>query len=147
MNFSDVNLGQQDVPAFPRLTVNNTGNDDFDRINITGSDLVGTTTSGESIAITNFQANTTNKTSSDSGKGEPLALTAITLRELVQSGTDTLDNTTLLHGHTSAQTDYNDLVISGKGNQSVYIWIDVPTGGLSSQLYNATWNITVINVP
>ncbi len=32
-----------------------------------------------------------------------------------------------------------------KGNISVFIWVDVPTSQLSAQLYNATWNVTVIN--
>ena len=30
LNFSNVNLGQQDVLAYPHLLINNTGNDDFD---------------------------------------------------------------------------------------------------------------------
>ena len=34
-----------------------------------------------------------------------------------------------------------------KGNISVFVFVDVPSNGLSSQLYNATWNVTAINNP
>jgi len=51
-------------------------------------------------------------------------------------------NASLIHGHTSALPP-----IADKGNVSVFFWINVPSSGLSSQLYNATWNVTVINNP
>ena len=139
INFSNVNLNQQNVPAFPHLILNNTGNEDFDTLNITAATLVGTTTSSETIAPSQFFANITNGTA---GAGVPLATTAVTLREVTQSAADTLDNATLVHGHTSAYS-----VIADKGNRSVFFWVDVPSGGLSSQFYNATWNATVINIP
>src|SRR3989344_3356525 len=41
INFSSVFLGAANQPAFPHLVLNNTGNDDFDMINMTGADLVG----------------------------------------------------------------------------------------------------------
>jgi len=56
-------------------------------------------------------------------------------------------NLSLYHGHTSALTSYYDTIISAKGNQSLYFWVDVPSSGISSQKYNNTWNITVINLP
>ena len=139
VNFSNVNVNQQDVPAYPHLLLNNTGNEDFDTINITAATLIGTTTSSETIAPSQFFANITNGTA---GAGVPLATSAVTLRELTQSAVGTLDNATLIHGHTSAYS-----VIADKGNRSVFFWVDVPSGGLSSQLYNATWNATVINLP
>ena len=51
-------------------------------------------------------------------------------------------NASLLHGHTSAFAPNDD-----DGNMSVFIWVNVPASGLSSQLYNATWNVTVIDNP
>ena len=66
-------------------------------------------------------------------------LMTLLLVSLVQpSGT----NASLLHGHTSAFAPNAD-----KGNISVFFWVNVPTGGLSNQLYNTTWNVTVINLP
>ena len=43
INFTAVNLGAANQPAYPSLVLNNTGNDDFDIINVTGATLVGTT--------------------------------------------------------------------------------------------------------
>jgi len=140
VNFTNVNLGQQNVPSSP-LTINNTGNEDFDTINVSAALLRGTTTTTETIAATNFYANITNETA---GLGVQLATTPVTLRELVQSTSGTgLDNATLVHGHTSSSYT----IIKDKGNRTIFFWVDVPTGSLSSQLYNATWNITVINNP
>ena len=128
VNFSNVNLGQQNVPASP-LTLNNTGNNDFVQINITATALVGTTTTSELIAATNFYANITNATA---GLGLQLGTSAVSLVE------STGGNTSLIHGHTSAFAPNAD-----KGNRTVFFWVNVPSGGLSSQLFNATWNLTV----
>jgi len=136
VNFTNVNLGQLNVPSSP-LILNNTGNDDFDQINITAAALVGTTITTETIAATSFTANITNATA---GSGVPLATTPITLRELTQVGT--LDNATIVHGHTDAFAPNRD-----KGNRTLFFWVNVPSSGLSSQLYNATWNVTVVNLP
>ncbi|MBI2659183.1 hypothetical protein HYX05_03755, partial [Candidatus Woesearchaeota archaeon] len=51
-------------------------------------------------------------------------------------------NISFIHGHTSAYS-----VIAAKGNISAFIFVDVPSGSLSAQLYNATWNVTAINNP
>ncbi|MBI2005649.1 MAG: hypothetical protein HYS80_02700, partial [Candidatus Aenigmarchaeota archaeon] len=51
-------------------------------------------------------------------------------------------NISFIHGHTSAYS-----VIADKGNISAFIFVDVPSGSLSAQLYNATWNVTAINNP
>ena len=136
VNFSSVNLGQQNVPASP-LILNNTGNDDFDLINITASALIGTTVNTETIGVTNFYANTTNATA---GAGVQLSTSAVTLRDNA-APSDTLANATLTHGHPDAQVN------ADKGNLSVFFWIDVPSSGISAQLYNTTWNVTVINLP
>ncbi len=139
INFSSVNLNQQDVAANLPIIVNNTGNDDFDQINISAAPLVGTTITSENIAVTQFYANITNAVA---GSGVRLETTAVTLRELAQSSTTSVDNATLMHGHTRAFAPNAD-----KGNRSIFFWVDVPASGLSSQLYNATWNVTVINLP
>ncbi|MBI2559197.1 hypothetical protein HYW20_07795 [Candidatus Woesearchaeota archaeon] len=136
VNFSNVILGQQDVPSSP-LTLNNTGNDDFDQINITAAALVGTTISSESIAATNFYTNISNQTAAG---GLQLAATAVSLIEF--DGANFGKNASLIHGHTGAFAPNAD-----KGNRTVFFWIDVPSSGLSSQLFNATWNVTAINNP
>src|SRR3989338_2087392 len=69
VNFSNLNLGDANKPTSRPLTLNNTGNDNFEQINITGAALVGTTKSSENIAITSFAANTSNNTG---GLGVPL---------------------------------------------------------------------------
>jgi len=76
----------------------------------------------------------------------PLSTSGQTIRLLEQSAADRLDNLTLPHGHTSAKTTYGDNAISAKGNQSLYFWVDIPSSGLSSQKYNNTWNISVIDL-
>ncbi len=134
VNFSNVILGQQDVPSSP-LILNNTGNDDFDQINITAAALTGTTISTETIDPTNIVANITN---SSAGLGVQLSTSAVSLKEVEGAG----GNVSLIHGHTSAFAPNAD-----KGNRTVFFWIDVPSGTLSSQLFNATWNVTVINNP
>ncbi|MBI2557708.1 hypothetical protein HYW20_00130 [Candidatus Woesearchaeota archaeon] len=132
VNFSNVFLGQQDVPSSP-LTLNNTGNDDFDMINITASALVGTSITTESIAPTNFYVNITNQTA---GAGLQLGAAAVSLIEF--DGANFGKNASLVHGHTGAFAPNAD-----KGNRTIFFWVDVPSGGLSSQLFNATWNVTV----
>ena len=138
INFSNVNLGAQNQPASSPLILNNTGNVDFDMVNITAEDLAGTTTSGETISITNFFANFSNAMATG---GIPLSTATINIPGLGGG------NATIQHGHTDAVSDYNDDVLGDKGNRSLFFWVDVPTSGLSAQLYNATWNITVIDNP
>jgi len=136
INFSDVNLGAQNQPSSLPLILNNTGNVDFTKVNFTGADLVGTDTQGETIAITLFFANFSDTVATS---GTQLSATIINLPD-VGGG-----NATVQHGHTDAVSDYNDEVLGDKGNRSLFFWVDVPSAGLSGQLYNATWNITVIS--
>ncbi len=134
-NFSTVNLGQQNVRAYPHILMNNTGNDDFNRINMSAAALVGTTTASESIGVTNFGVNLTNSSTSEN---KYLAFSAdgtVNLRNPLNGS-----NASLYHGHTSAFAPNND-----KGNISAFIWVNVPSSGLSAQLYNATWNITAVS--
>ena len=135
INFSSVNVGQQNVLAYPHLLINNTGNDDFSRVNISASALVGTTTTSENIAVTNFGVNTTNSSANNRGAFPAGGVVALTD---VNSGTFT----TLNHGHTSDFAPNTD-----KGNISVFVWVNVPSSGLSPQLYNATWNVTATSSP
>ncbi len=126
LNWSSVNLGQNDQATASPLILNNTGNDVFDQINITASPLVGVTTPGESIPVTNFAVNNTNAIS---GFGMALSTSAQTIKE-----GDTDGNLTLYPA-----TDFLS------GNVSLFFWVDVPAVGLSAQKYNATWNISVVN--
>jgi hypothetical protein len=137
INFTSLTLGDPNVPSGgARLILNNTGNDDFVKINVTASSLIGTTYSADSIDATQFVVNYTNAANGD---GLPLSTAAQTIPGLVENSNLTLD-----HGHTSALADYNDVVINSKGNQSLYFWVDVPSANVRAQKYNATWNITLI---
>ncbi|MBI2559200.1 hypothetical protein HYW20_07810 [Candidatus Woesearchaeota archaeon] len=51
-------------------------------------------------------------------------------------------NVSLIKGYASAFAQNID-----KGNRTVFFWVDVPSGWLSSQLFNATWNVTVVGNP
>ena len=116
--------------------MNNTGNSDFDQINITAADLVGVDISSQFIGPGNFSVNFT---STDPSNGLGLQLTK---GPQVIPGEDNTANLSLVHGHTSAAAPNTD-----KGNQSLYFYVDVPSSGLSAQKYNSTWNITMINLP
>ena len=137
INFSSLTLGTNNQQALLPLVLNNTGNDDFNQINISAATLFGVDVTSESIAASQFRINGTNN---GAGNGMPLTNGALTIRGLT-------GNLSLYHGHTSALTSYYDTIISAKGNQSLYFWVDVPSSGISSQKYNNTWNITVINLP
>ncbi|MBI2107770.1 hypothetical protein HYT54_01470 [Candidatus Woesearchaeota archaeon] len=139
INFSNVNLGQNDQPAVLPLILNNTGNDDFDQLNLTAAALIGTSDATKSIAASQFTINYTNATL---GAGRALGTSAVTI-----PGRDATANLTLRHGHASALTDYNDLITSASGNQSLYFWVDVPSSGLTIQNYNSTWNMTAVDLP
>jgi len=134
INFSNVNIGQANVLAYPHLLINNTGNDDFTQINMSAAALVGTTTTTENIAVTNFGVNTTNSTTN-------LRTAFPSNGVLTLTDTGAGANMKLLHGATSA------LQNADKGNISVFVWVNVPSSGLSSQLYNATWNVTTTSSP
>jgi hypothetical protein len=126
LNFSGLTLGNNDQQASTPLILNNTGNDLFDTINITAATLIGVTTPAETISSTLF---TVNSTQENAGLGMPLSTGAQTIKD---AGRDA--NLSL-----TRSTDTTD------GNVSLFFWIDVPSSGLSSQKYNATWNVTVMN--
>ena len=134
VNFSNVNLSQQNVRAYPHLLINNTGNDDFGEVNMTAAALIGTTDSSQSIGVTNFGVNLTNSTGN---LRLSFPASGIVNLQDINGG-----NASLTHGHTSAFSPNAD-----KGNLSAFLWVNVPSSGLSSQLYNATWNITVVKTP
>ena len=107
-------------------------------INITGTALVGTTTTSETIGIGQFGVNSTN-----SSANQYQTFPSNGVVTLTESNTGTGGfNLSLIHGHTSALPP-----IAAKGNISAFFCVNVPSGSLSSQLYNATWNVTVINNP
>ena len=136
-----INLGQSNVRAYPHLLINNTGNEDFDMVNMTAAALTGTTTTTENIGVTSFGVNLTNSSNGDLALNFP-ADGIVNLRQPAGYGADTGKNVSFLHGHTSAFAPNAD-----KGNISAFIWVDVPSSGISPQLYNATWNVTAINNP
>ncbi|MBS3104652.1 hypothetical protein J4234_00170 [Candidatus Woesearchaeota archaeon] len=68
LNFTSLNLGDPNKEAKAPILLNNTGNNDFDQINITGAALIGG--NGETIAASSFFVNTTNGTA---GNGLPLS--------------------------------------------------------------------------
>ena len=147
LNFSSLNLGAQDQQAKAPLLLNNTGNGDFELIRIMAANLVGITTTTETIAASSFFVNATNNTVT-AGLGAPLSASAnVTIRAYEQSATDRLDNVSLLHGPSSTGDipPYSGPTIT-KGNQTLVFWIDVPSSGLSAQTYNATWNMTVVDL-
>ena len=134
INFSNVNIGQNNVLAYPHLLLNNTGNDDFTRVNISATALVGTTTSSQTIATTQFGVNTTNSSTN------PLNIPASGGLSLTDQNTGTFSK--LTHGSTSAFVPN-----TATGNMSVFVYVNVPSSGLSAQLYNATWNVTATSTP
>jgi len=138
INWTDVNPGQNDQATASPLILNNTGNDDFDQINITASHLFSGT---DYLGVGNFTINSTDQTA---GKGMALNDTA----QVILDGDSAFGiNLTLKHGHTAANFDYNDLLIGARGNQSLYFWVDIPSDLVGTGKFNNTWNITVIDVP
>ena len=135
VNFSSVTLGQLNVLAYPHLQINNTGNDDFGQVNLSAAALVGTTTPSESIGVTQFGVNTSNSSTS-------LRLTFPSTGIVNLWDTLTGQNVSFRHGHTSAFTPNAD-----KGNLSAFLWVNVPSSGLTSQLFNSTWNVTAVTTP
>ena len=118
VNFSSgASAGAADVAAATNpFIINNTGNFDFSKINITAQNLTGVT-SGGVITPGNITVNST-----DSAKGTPM----------VAAGAVSIPNANLTHG------------APGLGNLSLYFYIDVPIG-VTAQVYNVTypWEITL----
>ena len=125
--------------------MNNTGNDDFLKINITGADLISTTTS-DTISAASFYINSTNR-SAAGGNNFGLALSSTSAIAIPGNPADgTAPNATLIHGPgiSGDSVPYADADTKDKGNRSIYFWVNVPAGKASAT-YNNTWNITVIN--
>ena len=146
INFSGANVGQSDLLAKAPLLLNNTGNDDFDQINITGAALLEQGGGSGSIAITSFYVNVTNNT-----VGQGLQLSAapqiIPATTNIGGSGGTNPNATLMHGPSSEGANpYPGVANSNsKGNQTLIFIVDVPTG-LSAATYNNTWNMTVVDI-
>jgi hypothetical protein len=143
LNFTSLNLGDQNQEAKAPLILNNTGNNDFDQINITAAALVGVSTPSETIAAASFFVNVTNGTSGN--RGLPLSNSAQTIPDRPSAGDSA--NATLLHGPSSTgdTATYSGPTIS-RGNQTLIFWVNVPSSALSAQTYNNTWNITVVDL-
>jgi hypothetical protein len=152
INFTSLSLGDQNQEAKAPLLLNNSGNNDFDQINITAANLIGVSDSGYSIAATAFQVNSTNASKIDTnaagGRGKPLAVTTITIPARDQPAADSVNNLTLYHGASSTgdtSAPYSDETLA-KGNQTLIFWVDVPGSALITQAYNNTWNISVVDL-
>jgi len=144
LNFTSLNLGDVDKPAKTPILLNNTGNNDFDQINITAADLVS---GSNSIVVGSFTINVTNSTGADIGKGLPLTKAAQVIRDLGSAG-NVVANATLLHGPgiSGQSVPYPGVSqFTTKGNRSLYFWVDVPTG-IGTGTYNNTWNITLVDL-
>jgi len=142
LNFSSLNVDQTGQQAKRPILLNNTGNDDFNQINITGADLAEVGGSG-TLTIGNFFVNVTN---SSTGKGLPLTTGPLTIPATQGSG---LPNATLLHGPAGLGGEVPPYLgatdFLTRGNLSLYFFVDIPAG-TTSATYNGTWNITVVDV-
>ena len=145
LNFStNVFAGSNDVAANAPILLNNTGNNDFDQINITGANLIQIGGAAE-IAIGRFFVNITNNTL---GNGMPLTTSAQTIRAAITLAGEEISNATLMHGPSSiGETPIYPGVADfySKGNQTLLFWLDLPLG-LPSGTYNNTWNLTVVDL-
>ena len=139
LNFSSLNLGNVDKPGKAPILLNNTGNSDFDQINITAADLV----SGSNfIGVGNFTINITNNIA---GNGMHLSKSPQTIPEL---GAAPNSNATLLHGPgiSGDSVPYPAVAdFKTKGNLSLFFWVDIPYG-LATGTYNNTWNLTLVDI-
>ena len=118
INFSSVNVGTNDVAADAPLIVNNTGNFQFNTINITAKNLIGRTTASDTIGASNITVNT---------------VAAAGGTRVNSTASMTITGATLTNGAPE----------TGKGNMSLFFYVDVPAG-LSAQTYNSTnWEIVL----
>ena len=133
LNFTSLNLNEQNKPTKAPILINNTGNSDFEQINITAAPLIGVQIPSETIGAGNFTVNTTNAIA---GAGMPLSNYA-----------QAIGNEILLHGPGASgdTVPYSGTTIT-KGNLSLYFWVDIPASGLSAQAYNNTWNLTLVDL-
>ena len=146
INFSGATVGQNNFPAKAPILLNNTGNNDFDQINITGASLIQVGGAAE-IAIGSFAVNITNNTG---GQGIPLSTGALTIPGIPGMGGSGGDNAnaTLMHGPgVSGDTvPYPGKAdFKSKGNQTLLFFVDIPSG-TAAATYNNTWNITVVDI-
>jgi len=122
VNFTGVSIGDvnESAPTNPFI-INNTGNDDFNLVNMSGSDLKGQNVTTQTIGVANISINWTGNT----GGLQPMNNTNQTLTGL-----------TLPHGEPPTS------------NRSINFYITIPSdSGLTVQNYNATrkWTITVFD--
>ena len=146
LNFSGVFVSTNDQAAKAPLLLNNTGNDDFDQINITGADLLQVGGSG-SILISNFYVNVTNNTN---GFGLQLSTSPLTIPATTCMGGScgSNPNATLMHGPAISgdSVPYPGAAdFKTKGNQTLIFFVDIPSG-TAAATYNNTWNMTVVDL-
>ena len=143
LNFTSLNPGDVNKEAKAPILLNNTGNEDFEQINITGADLISDATT-DTVAVSSFAINVSNSTTD--GRGMALATTAQVIPAAKDEHPGDLynPNATLLHGPGLVEEPpYMGPTLS-KGNRTLIFWVDVPTGKTAAT-YNNTWNITVVS--
>ena len=122
---TSANLGDQNKEVL--VTINNTGNFDFTLINLTPTDLNASLTDIFRLTM-NFSINATAST----GVGFGTNLTNGTPTNFSDSLLGGQVSATLPHKITGAEADF-------KGNRTLYIYIDVPSVGLSTGVtYNTS---------
>ena len=123
-DFGSVALGATAGAADNPFVINNTGNFDFNWVNLTGYDLHGVSDRSYSIPAQNFTVNV-----SANAIGLPL-----TNQTSVRLNAGPANNATLYHG-----------APGGVANQSLWLYVVMPSAGIISQQYNATaeWVLTV----
>ena len=139
LNFSNLNLGQSDVAAKAPVILNNTGNNDFDQINITAAALI-LVGGSDVINAGQFAVNVTNNTL---GQGLPLTTAPQTIPGVSVDANATLPHGPGISGDSVPYPGTADF--KSKGNQTLIFFVDVPTG-IGTGTYNNTWNMTVVDL-
>jgi len=125
VNFTGVNIGDENASAATNpFLLNNTGNDDFDLVNISASALRGMIDLGVNLNVENISINWSANTD--------------TALAMINTSNQTLTNAVLKHGEPPLS------------NMSINFYITLPSdSGLRPQDYNATkkWSITVTDLP
>ncbi|MBT7440512.1 hypothetical protein HN789_04685 [archaeon] len=121
LTFGDVSLGQQTGSSNDPFIINNTGNQNFTVVNITAYDLVGEDNADQYIGASSFTINATND-----ALGQAL-----------------VNETPVIIKNANLSRDFNGI----DTNASLYVWVDVPSSGLSNQNYTSgtSWLLEVFS--
>jgi hypothetical protein len=117
ISFGSVSLGTTSGASNDPLVLNNTGNQNFTQINITAYSLIGQSNPSQMINASNLYVN-----ASLDNFGDRLA-----------------NNTVVKLNNASLSRDVNGV----DNNRNIYFWVNVPSSGLSNQLYVSGGNWTI----